>query len=129
MERERPDYLPPINQNRWSFPWLAFWAIALAAMAAAGVALHLKTNEAWSQRFERAAAGADPRMGHEPTVASTDLRERAADPKQLTVDQHAARMRQARERNRWEAENRRCVSGTVFRKIPGGWENVPGLRC
>lgn len=133
MDRVRPEYLPPLTQRRFSFPWMAFWAAALLALAGAGVWLHLKTSAAWTQRFDRTAA---ERFESAPPLARPHVHDQPAD-RPLTEAAALAEIRLIRERaarqvRRSQQEDKvatRCVSGTVFRRIPGGWENVPGVQC
>ena len=133
MDRVRPEYLPPLTQRRSSFPWMAFWAAALLALAGAGVWLHLKTSAAWTQRFDTTAA---ERVESAPPLASPHAQDQPAD-RSLTEAASLAEIRLMRanaerqiHRSRQEEKDAtRCVSGTVFRRIPGGWENVPGMQC
>lgn len=122
MERQRPDYLPPLKPRRRSFPWLLFIAAVLLALAAFGIKQHIDTQIAWNARFERAGnARISPATPALPVDVSAD------DPVEYLRDVQNARQRaeqDARERASW-----RCIDGIPFRKIPGGWENVPGERC
>lgn len=122
MERERPEYLPPIKPNRWSFPWLGFIGVVVLALAVFGIKQHLDTQAAWDVRFKK------------PKVAS----QLVTPPGVPVVDQntdpleHIQQIREARERAERELKERaswRCINGIPFRQIPGGWENVPGERC
>jgi len=136
MERERPEYLPPIERRRWTFPWLAFWALAMAALVAGAVHQHVKTSSAWKDRFGKTAA---QRFNEMPTLASpgknsvaqTDAHAKAV--RQAAIGdlrlRREAAERQVRIQAQEKAENHRCIDGTVFRRIPGGWENVPGETC
>lgn len=132
MERERPDYLPPIERRRWTFPWLAFWALIMAALVAGAVHQHIKTSSAWKDRFGKTAV---QRFNEMPTLASSPepgptLKQQPTEAEAQRIKARSERiMREAREQIRWEQENRKCIDGTVFRRIPGGWENMPGLRC
>lgn len=63
MERERPEYLPPIERRRWYFPWLVTGFLTVISLATVGVLTLGRTNSAWSERFEglrRTAAAAEP---------------------------------------------------------------------
>jgi len=40
-----------------------------------------------------------------------------------------ARLEQEEREARREHEGLRCIGGVAFRRIPGGWENVPGETC
>lgn len=46
MERERPEYLPPIKRRRWSFPWLLFLGAVLLVLAVFVIKQHLDTQMA-----------------------------------------------------------------------------------
>lgn len=37
MERERPEYLSPIQRSRWNFPWLITGFLALLSLGTIGV--------------------------------------------------------------------------------------------
>jgi len=52
MERERPEYLPPIARRRWNFRWLITAFLTLVSLATIGVLTLGRTNSAWSERFE-----------------------------------------------------------------------------
>lgn len=127
MERERPEYLQPIPRSRWEFPWLGLWAVLLLGMAGAGIWLHLKTGDAWNARFKAKPAPAqstnddlapEPEPMHDRKAALAEIR---------------ARREQAEREAQQEARQRRaeirCISGVAFRRIPGGWENIPGETC
>lgn len=122
MERERPDYLQPIPRSRWEFPWLGLWAVLLLGMAGAGIWLHLRTGEAWDARFQ-----AEPEPTP-PTSTAAAQPEPVAD-RQALVAEIRARREQAEREARREREGLRCIGGVAFRRIPGGWENVPGETC
>ncbi len=131
MERERPEYLPPIEPRRWSFPWLALWAALLLGMAGAGISLHLRTNAAWIERFQNhKAASAD---ASQPTAQQAPAQESAPELTPAEKEAYIAHIRMRRERAEREAkrqsEELRCIGGVAFRRIPGGWENVPGATC
>lgn len=140
MERERPEYLQPIPRTRWEFPWLGMWAVLLLGMAGAGIWLHLKTGNAWNARFqshEPPSVVAHPSVTTQPTTAEKDafIAEIRARREQAEKEARLAEMRtrqaavqrdiEAKERN----EGLRCIGGVIFRRIPGGWENVPGAPC
>ncbi|MDQ7298012.1 hypothetical protein [Stenotrophomonas sp. Sm2017] len=123
MERERPEYLQPIPRSRWEFPWLGLWAVLLLGMAGAGIWLHLKTSDAWNARFRAEPAPAQ--------LTSADL---APQPEPVTDRKAAlaeirARREQAEREVKQRREEIRCIGGVAFRRIPGGWENIPGETC
>ncbi len=141
MERERPEYLQPIPRSRWEFPWLGLWAVLLLGMTVAGIWLHLKTGDAWNARFKAPAASPVTTKPAEPAAATRDS-DREALLAQIRVRREQAekearlaemKAHQAAAAKWIEAEQRnkelRCVGGVVFRRIPGGWENVPGETC
>lgn len=141
MERERPEYLQPIPRTRREFPWLGMWAVLLLGMAGAGIWLHLKTADAWSARFKAPAASAVANDATEqPTVTPDPDRDAFLAQIRMRREQAEKEARLAEMRTRQAAVQRgieakegneglRCISGVMFRRIPGGWENVPGATC
>ncbi|MCU0999745.1 hypothetical protein JAK44_02045 [Stenotrophomonas maltophilia] len=127
MERERPEYLQPIPRSRWEFPWLGLWAVLLLGMAGAGIWLHLRTGDAWSARFQR-----EPTPTPSTSAGTVAQPEPMADRKALLAEIRARRERAEREAQNAERQRRaeiRCIGGVAFRRIPGGWENIPGETC
>ncbi|SMR68819.1 MULTISPECIES: hypothetical protein [Stenotrophomonas] len=138
MERERPEYLPPIPRSRWEFPWLGMWAVLLLGMAGAGIWLHLRTGDAWNARFNRpeTASNETPSNTAHNKAFMAELRERreraeaeikmaqAMDDEIAIQNAEAARLRNATDHDKL-----RCINGVAFRRIPGGWENVPDAPC
>lgn len=143
MERERPEYLQPIPRHRWEFPWLGMWAVLLLGMAGAGIWLHLKTGDAWTARFQSHEAPpsvSQPSATTQPTTAKNDAfiaeirarRERAEAEAKMTetrLREIAAERAAAGGSNSASKDEYRCINGIAFRRIPGGWENVPGIPC
>lgn len=123
MERERPDYLPPIEKPRWSFPWLTAIGITVLVLAVFGVKQHLDTQAAWNKRFTKAPATQDAT----PTRAPIDLKAQA----RRDAEVAEARLRRVVEDREMEKEREswRCINHIPFRKIDGGWENVVGESC
>jgi len=129
MERERPEYLPPIERRRWEFPWLGMWAVILLGMAGAGVWLHLRTGDAWTARFTRSAEAPPvvvPSTAKIPSLVEVEEARKEATIAEIRLHREAAERRDAAKQQR---EELRCISGVAFRRIPGGWENVPGETC
>ncbi|HIE4122969.1 TPA: hypothetical protein ACXOG4_000044 [Stenotrophomonas maltophilia] len=127
MERERPDYLQPIPRSRWEFPWLGLWAVLLLGMAGAGIWLHLRTGDAWSARFQTEHA-----PNPSTSVATAAQPEPMPDRKALLAEIRVRREQAEREAQHAERQRRaeiRCIGGVAFRRIPGGWENIPGETC
>ncbi|HFF6215717.1 hypothetical protein [Stenotrophomonas maltophilia] len=138
MERERPEYLQPIPRTRWEFPWLGMWAVLLLGMAGAGIWLHLKTGDAWSARFKKpeVAASEAPLNTPHNRAFMAELRERReraeAEIKMVQAMNDEIAMKNAeaaRLKNATDNDGLRCINGVAFRRIPGGWENVPGATC
>lgn len=125
MERERPEYLPPIKRRRWTFPWLLFLGAVLLVLAVFVIKQHLDTQMAWNARF----AGPRPRATAMPApVPPPVLNGEQADQEALIAERRLRRT--AAERQKAHArDDLKCINGTVFRRIPGGWENVPGASC
>lgn len=125
MERERPEYLPPIEKPRWSFPWLTVIGVSVLALAVFGIKQHLATQAAWNQRF------AQPRPSIAKDVIIADARRNAeleAREAEIRLRRHVE-MQRAREQYEQDRKTWRCINNVPFRQIPGGWENVPGESC
>lgn len=123
MERERPEYLPAIPRRRWEFPWMLVLGIVLLGLMAGGAHMLLRTNAAWAHRFqpvERPARAVDPNAAQAAHLAEIRLRRVTAE--------RAARNAGAVEPAS-TPDQLRCIGGTVFRRIPGGWENIPNRQC
>jgi len=123
MERERPEYLPAIRRRRWEFPWLLAMGIILITLMAGGVHILIRTNAAWVDRFHTVkppSAAPDPSAKREAHMAELRLRRAAAE--------QEAQASRAAEQTR-QPEELRCIAGTPFRRIPGGWENIPNRQC
>lgn len=129
MERERPQYLPPIPRSRWEFPWLGAWAVILIGMAVAGAWLHFRTNDAWKARFTGRTDATQ--MVVPDTAARPSAREASEAAREATIAE--IRLRRAAvdraDSERSQPDNLRCINGVAFRRIPGGWENVPNAHC
>jgi len=143
MERERPEYLQPIPRTRWEFPWLGMWAVLLLGMAGAGIWLHLKTGDAWNARFRKNVAPQSLTQPDMPSTVTTEERDaftaeiregrrRAEIEAQITearLRAIAAQRAASGQSNSAKKGEFRCINGIAFRRIPGGWENVPGAPC
>ncbi len=123
MERERPDYLPAIRRSRWEFPWLLVLGIVLLGLLAGGTHMLIRTNAAWAARFQapqERPRTVDPNAAKEAALAEARLRRAAAERQTQNEAKQAGADR---------PEELRCIAGTLFRRIPGGWENVPNRGC
>jgi len=123
MERERPDYLPAIRPSRWEFPWLLVLGIVLLGLLAGGAHMLIRTNAAWAARFqtpqERPRTIA-PNAARDAHIAELRLRRAAAEQEAKAA---------ARTTGNDASPEMKCVGGTLFHRIPGGWENVPNRGC
>lgn len=127
VERVRPEYLEPIGKKRSGFPWLLLIGVAVAVLAVLGVRQHMQTQAAWQARF-------DKKQDHTLTVAPEVDADREARVAAIREQRRQAEERYIRERldevvKEEEAGNIKCIQGTAFRRIPGGWENIPNIRC
>lgn len=129
MERERPGYLPPIERRRWEFPWLAVLAIALLALLASGVYMLSRTHAAWNERFSRTTDTAIADTATPTQVPGDAEREAMLADIRLKRAAAEAAARSAEHGKRTEKHELRCINGILFRRIPGGWENLPGQSC
>ncbi|MGF0666544.1 hypothetical protein ACQRWG_01690 [Stenotrophomonas maltophilia] len=118
------------------------WAVLLLGMCGAGIWLHLKTGDAWNARFKAPAASPVTNGPAEPPTVTPDA-DREAFLAQIRVRREQAEkeayLAEMRTRQAAAAQGNteatephkglRCINGVVFRRIPGGWENVPGETC
>lgn len=125
MERERPEYLPPIQPQRWSFPWMLAIGLTILVLAGFGIKQHLETQAAWHARFASPKTPA-PAPAQSPSQAEIEAMRSEQIQRIHEIREQAEQALQEREKERrtW-----RCINGMPFRQIPGGWENVPGERC
>lgn len=123
MERERPEYLPPIQRSRWNFPWLITGFLTMLSLGALGVLMLGRTNGAWNERFLGAGQPAESQRTELPG-AEAETRPMAAD-----LEEIRARRQQAEATVSRQGDAMRCINGMMFRRINGGWENLPGSRC
>lgn len=127
VERVRPEYLEPIGKKRSGFPWLLLIGVAVAVLAVLGVRQHMQTQAAWQARF-------DKKQDHTLTVAPEADADREARVAAIREQRRQAEERYIRDRldevvKEEEAGKIKCIQGTAFRRIPGGWENIPNIRC
>lgn len=123
MERERPDYLPAIRSSRWEFPWLLVLGIVLLGLLAGGAHMLIRTNEAWAARLQtpqERPRTIDPNAARDAHLAEVRLRRAAAEQEAKAAKLAAGQT---------ASSEMKCVGGTLFRRIPGGWENVPNRGC
>jgi len=128
MERERPEYLPPIERRRWEFPWLAILAVALLAVMGTGVHMLMETNAAWQGRFKAARPTTAAPVVAEPITDDAGRSAKLAEIR-LKRAQAEAAAKLGESAKRAEQTDLKCINGVLFRRIPGGWENLPGEDC
>ena len=120
MDRVKPPYLNEIPRDRRGNWPMYLLAVALLAALVGGWAIYARTVAAWSDRFQPttkpAASGHDDERARQRQMALIRLRRERAE---------AQRERQ----RQLESGELRCIGGTLLRKLPDGWENVPGERC
>lgn len=114
---------PQDRRERTGIVQIVLIAAVLLAALYGGLQLLGGTHAAWQQRqAERSEHAAAIRK-----AAEAAEQDRIA---VATYEQQTALMRAAAERRKlFETGQMKCVSGTAFRKLPNGWENVPGARC
>lgn len=120
MERERPEYLPPIERKRWNFPWLITGFLTLVSLTTIGVLTLGRTNSAWSERFEGVRRSIE--AAEQPSTARTELpTANSPVPSTLPDRQHAQPSQ--------NAQNLRCINGMFFRRIEGAGRTfrAPGV--
>ncbi|MBD9377934.1 hypothetical protein [Pseudoxanthomonas sp. PXM04] len=128
MERELPPYraavTKPARPSIW--PTLIVGAV-LATVIGGGVYLLGQTRAKWEAnragKAERAAAF--ERQWQQQQDAEVVQR--------VQADAKLEELRRAAIRNRDQPETLpeplRCINGQLFRRIPGGWENLPDTDC
>lgn len=110
VNMERPRH--PVARERSGIIHITLIGLALATVIAGGVHLLGRTQLAWNARYgERPPTPKAQPQSEAPLVLP------APDPvyEQLKKDFAAGRLR--------------CVNGQLFRKLPNGWENIPGEDC
>lgn len=126
VERVRPEYLDPIGKKRSGFPWMLLIGAAVLVLAVLGMKQHMETQAAWEARFNEAptTGATDTEINEAVQIDAAQAEERLLRLAQIRKQREIAAQQQEEERREW-----RCINGTPFRKIDGGWENVPGHRC
>lgn len=124
--RERPEYLPQTRREGSGLGWTLAVGICLAAAIAGGAAIYVRTVADWHRaKEEKAARTATQREAGTAALAMQQERYR-----QLRIAEMRAQREQVQEeRQALERGEMRCINGTMFRRIRGGWENVPGRSC
>lgn len=98
-------------------------AIVLGICLAAGIKLLANTRAAWERNQQPSP--------NQITAARVD----AETKRQREIEAEVQRRLRAQTATRSAIEppaqnpNFRCINGQLFRRLPNGWENVPGERC
>ncbi|WP_295945296.1 hypothetical protein [uncultured Xanthomonas sp.] len=124
-ERTRPDYLPPARREGSGIWWTLIVGACLAGALAGGAALYIETVKDWhSARQPRAQITAN--AGTEQNSADIERQEY----KRRKLAEIQAKRTEIAEMENWMSKGEiRCINGTLFRRINGGWENLPGKEC
>ncbi|WP_267094985.1 hypothetical protein [Xanthomonas sacchari] len=124
--RERPEYLPQTKREGSGLGWTLAVGICLAAAIAGGAAIYVRTVADWHRaKEEKASQRAATRAAGMAAMAIEQEKYR-----QLRIAEIKAQREQAQQE--WKALERgqlRCINGTIFRRIDGGWENLAGRSC
>lgn len=138
VDRIRPEYLDPIGKPASGFPWLLVLGLAVAALAVLGAKQHMDTLLVWQQRFlgERPSVTRAPAQPDGSRLTPGQWAQRQQDDQRIIDDfrqRRASQMQQPSVQPGAEADvaetGLRCLNGVLLRRIPGGWENIPGQRC
>lgn len=130
MERELPPYRAAVTKPARPSIWpTLIVGVVLATVIGGGVYLLGQTRAKWeanrASKAERAAAF--ERQWQQQQDAETVQRVQAA------AELEELRREAIRTRDQPkvlpEAIPLRCINGQLFRRIPGGWENLPDARC
>lgn len=123
MERDLPPYRRTFAHRGRSSVWtILALGVLLALAITAAAQLLSKTRERWEARNTQPASVSEPAT---PKPTGDDMREaRLAEIRDRR--ERAERDQGARER---DGHQYRCINGQLFRRLPNGWENLPGEHC
>lgn len=129
MERELPPYraavTKPARASIW--PTVAITAVLLA-VAGCGIYLLGQTHARWEKnRADKAARIAEFERQWTAQEAATKAAQTEEDRRQ--IEEMKAEIERERLRPLNPPESLRCINGQLFRRIPGGWENLPDSSC
>lgn len=129
MERELPPYRAAVTKPERASIWptIAITAVLLA-VAGCGVYLIGQTNARWEKnRTDKAARIAEfERRWAAQQAGNVSLPSEKPSPE---VQQLLDNIERERTRPQKLPDGLRCINGQLFRKLPNGWENIPGQRC
>ncbi len=121
MERERPPYREMFQNEHSSSVWpTVLVGLVLLAAIAGALIVYRNTLAGWERRF-----GDKPQPTAHPAIERTP----EALPPALTDEDMARIIEQERKREAEDAKSLRCINGQLFRRLPNGWENLPGRYC
>ncbi|XQA60996.1 hypothetical protein ACM9XD_16540 [Xanthomonas sacchari] len=124
--RERPEYLPHTKREGSGLGWTLAVGICLAAAIAGGAAIYVRTVADWHRAKEEKAT----RITAQRAAGNEALAIQQKKYRQLRIAEMRAQREQVQqERQALERDGLRCINGTIFRRIDGGWENLPGRSC
>lgn len=131
MDRERPPYLDNVPRDRRGNWTMYLLAAALLAALIGGWKIYARTVAAWSDRFENPQPTPNQQINAERRrQAQADEAQRQIALERIRAEREAVRAeQQLRQLQQLQTGELRCVNGTLLRKLPNGWENVPGERC
>lgn len=131
MDRERPPYLDEVPRDRRGNWTMYLLAAALLVALIGGWQIYARTVAAWSDRFENPQPTRNQKLNAERRrQAQAEEAQRQIALERIRAQSEAARAEaRLRRIQQLQSGELRCINGTLFRKLPGGWENVPGERC
>lgn len=114
---------PQERRERTGIVQIVMIAAILAASLYGGLQLLGDTHARFNQRQQEKAAEA---------AAIRKAANRSESEREKAILMELTRKREIRRQDEEAAYQRgdmRCIGGQVFRRIPNGWENVPGRGC
>jgi hypothetical protein len=125
--RERPEYLPAKRKKEGAgIAWTLIIGLALAAALAGGVKIYVDTVAGWQRNKEaKERSVSNQRAAGDSAVREMDAQRNAYNERvQSAIDAQLKAEEQELRRG-----NLRCINGALFRRLPNGWENIPGRPC
>lgn len=120
---ERLQQPRPERRERTGIVQVVLIAIVLLAALYGGLRLLGGTRASWEARKQE-------RAQHAAEIREAAARARRDETQVLRAAEEQRRHDYERDISEGLKSGRfKCVSGVLFRRIPNGWENVPGERC
>lgn len=138
MERERPPYRAAVTKPARPAIWpILIVSAVLLAVIGSGFALLGQTRTKWERnRAEKTNKIAEfERQWKAQTFPALSAQEAQQRRREATLDLEWERRHRADEASQDQAARDltngklRCINGQLFRRLPDGWENIPGERC